>query len=162
MGKSVFHSHRYVTKEWAGLILPTPTAEWSASLEQLCRKVMVTPLLLCLFLERLVRSLVYLPQIRCWTDTLPEKLLMMSRAVMNTRFWKPYNDVGISSDFVCSIERILREMLSTRDGWRWESLLLLQLVEAGAWLGDDRASQLPSLADTSTRIVFQLDSFPAY
>ena len=32
--------------EWVGLILPTPTAEWSASLEQPCRKVMVIPLLL--------------------------------------------------------------------------------------------------------------------
>ena len=29
-----------------GMTLPTPTAEWSASLEQPCRKAMVTPLLL--------------------------------------------------------------------------------------------------------------------
>ena len=34
----------YLPIEWVGLILPTPTAEWSASLEQPCRKVMVTPL----------------------------------------------------------------------------------------------------------------------
>ena len=27
MGKPMFHSHRYVTIEWVGLILPTPTAE---------------------------------------------------------------------------------------------------------------------------------------
>ena len=26
MGKLMFHSHRYVTIEWVGLILPTPTA----------------------------------------------------------------------------------------------------------------------------------------
>ena len=32
-----------------GMILPTPTAEWSVSLEQPCRKVMVTPLLLMSF-----------------------------------------------------------------------------------------------------------------
>ena len=44
MGKPMFHSHRYVTIEWVGLILPTLTAEWSASLEQPCWKVMVTPL----------------------------------------------------------------------------------------------------------------------
>ena len=41
-----FGGTRYVTIEWVGLMLPTPTAEWSASLEQPCRKVMVTPLLL--------------------------------------------------------------------------------------------------------------------
>ena len=33
-------------RSWVGMILPTPTAEWSASLEQPCSKVMVTPLLL--------------------------------------------------------------------------------------------------------------------
>ena len=43
MGKPVFHSHRYVTVEWVGMILPTPTAEWSASLEQPCEGKGHTP-----------------------------------------------------------------------------------------------------------------------
>ena len=47
MGKQMFHSH--VIRHYRMgivMILPTPTAEWSASLEQPCMKVMVTHLLL--------------------------------------------------------------------------------------------------------------------
>ena len=40
------HLRRYVTIEWVGMLLPAPTVEWSASLEQPCRKVVVIPLLL--------------------------------------------------------------------------------------------------------------------
>jgi hypothetical protein len=50
-------------REWRSLwtpfffiILPTPTAEWSASLEQLCRKVMVTPLLLLSSEDNLMKA----------------------------------------------------------------------------------------------------------
>ena len=68
MGKPMFHSHRYVTIEWVGLILPTPTAEWSASLEPdliAGRHSLSYPLsFLSHYLEKLVRRrLVYLPEL---------------------------------------------------------------------------------------------------
>ena len=48
-----------------GLILPTPTAEWSASLEQPCKKVLVTPLLLLSSEDDLMMNCLYLYVCQC-------------------------------------------------------------------------------------------------
>ena len=57
-GKSMIYSHRYVTMGRSAF-LPTP-AEWSASLEQPCRMVMVTLLLLLSLEDNFMMNCFYL------------------------------------------------------------------------------------------------------
>ena len=48
------------------MLLPSPTAEWSASLEQTRRKVMVTPLLLLSFGREFDDKLLTCPSVQCF------------------------------------------------------------------------------------------------